>query len=63
MDTPAVEQAIRIILTAPGVDLSTISSKRVRKELSESFGTAVVKQHKEVTFPAKRGLDSEISAY
>ena len=48
MDITAVERAIRRVLTAPDVDLSTISSKRVRKELSESFGTGTIKQNKEV---------------
>lgn len=48
MDVQAMEKAIRAILTAPNVDLSTISSKRVRKDLAEQFGAAVVKQNKEV---------------
>jgi upstream activation factor subunit UAF30 len=48
MDVQAVTQSIKAILTAPGVDLSTISSKRVRAQLSETYGAALIKQNKEV---------------
>ena len=48
MDNQAIAQSIRAILTASGVDLSTISSKRVRGQLSETYGSAVIKQNKEV---------------
>lgn len=34
-DVPALEPIIRAILSAPGVDLATISAKRVRKQLME----------------------------
>lgn len=47
MDTKAVTEHIRRILTAPDVDLATISSKKVRKVLAESFGAAAIKEHKE----------------
>lgn len=50
MDTKAVTEHIRRILTAPDVDLATISSKKVRKVLAESFGAVVVKENKEVGY-------------
>lgn len=51
MDVAAIDKAIRLILTADGVDLSTISSKRVRKALSDNdaFGPSLVKANKEVS--------------
>lgn len=48
MDTKAVSQHIHAILTAPDVDLATISSKKVRKVLAESFGAGIIKENKEV---------------
>lgn len=48
MDIEAITQAVKAILTKPDVDLSLISSKRVRKELAESFGSSTVKENKEV---------------
>ena len=48
MDLAAIELEIRAILTAPDVDLATISSKRVRARLSETFGSGIIKANKEV---------------
>lgn len=48
MDTKAITEHIRRILTAPDVDLATISSKKVRKVLAESFGASLIKENKEV---------------
>lgn len=48
MDTKAITEHIHRILTAPDVDLATISSKKVRKVLAESFGASLVKENKEV---------------
>ncbi|KAK9897336.1 SWIB-domain-containing protein [Cystobasidium minutum MCA 4210] len=47
MDTKAITEHIRRILTAPDVDLATISSKKVRKVLAESFGASLIKENKE----------------
>ncbi|OCH89876.1 SWIB-domain-containing protein [Obba rivulosa] len=50
LDIGKLEVQIRDILTAPGTDLSTISAKRVRKQLVErdtSFTADFVKEHKE----------------
>lgn len=48
MDSTELELCIRRILTAPGIDLATISSKKVRKELAGTFGEQSIKQNKEV---------------
>ena len=48
MDLAAIELEIKSILTAPDVDLATISSKRVRARLSETFGSSAIKANKEV---------------
>ncbi|EPQ55071.1 SWIB-domain-containing protein [Gloeophyllum trabeum ATCC 11539] len=47
MDVQALEPRIREILTAPGVDLGTISAKRVRKQLLEQDPNLTVEQLKE----------------
>ena len=54
MDTKVVTEHIRRILTAPDVDLATISSKKVRKVLAESFGAVLVKENKEVGHDMRR---------
>jgi hypothetical protein len=59
MDVPALEKAIRALLQAPGVDLSTISSKRVRKELAEHFGASQIKGNKEVCVNSKSNRDMD----
>lgn len=49
-DVQSLEPKIRAILTAPGVDLTTISAKRVRKQLMEensALTADVVKDNKE----------------
>jgi hypothetical protein len=48
MDLKAISEQVRRILTAPDVDLATISSKKVRKVLAESFGAGAIKENKEV---------------
>lgn len=48
MDEQAIAQAVRRILSAPGVDLSLISSKKVRAQLSETFNPNMIKEHKTV---------------
>jgi upstream activation factor subunit UAF30 len=49
-DAETLEPAIRRILSAPGVDLQTISAKRVRRELVEGEEAIIsadqVKEHK-----------------
>ena len=50
LDVAKYEGQIRAILQAPGVDLSTISAKRVRKQLVEQnteLTPELVKAHKE----------------
>ena len=49
-DASKYESQIRAILQAPGVDLGTISAKRVRKhllELNDDLTPEIVKEHKE----------------
>lgn len=49
-DVQSLESQIRAILSAPGVDLSTISAKRVRKQLMEDdpeLTAEVVRENKE----------------
>jgi upstream activation factor subunit UAF30 len=49
-DISTLEPQIRDILSAPGIDLATISAKRVRRKLLEvepSLTAAFLKQHKE----------------
>ena len=49
-DAAKYEHHIRAILQAPGVDLSTISAKRVRKqlvELNDDLTAELVKEHKD----------------
>lgn len=61
MDTAAIDKQIRRILTGPEVDLSTISSKRVRKELSETFGSQLIKQNKEVRERKGEGRSAQVA--
>ncbi|XP_006461234.1 hypothetical protein AGABI2DRAFT_221859 [Agaricus bisporus var. bisporus H97] len=49
-DVQSLESSIRAILSAPGVDLSTISAKRVRKQLMEDdpqLTADIVRENKE----------------
>lgn len=48
MEVEVLEPQIRAILTAPGTDLSTISAKRIRKQLLEdgSAPSAFIREHK-----------------
>ncbi|KAJ3575061.1 hypothetical protein NP233_g1347 [Leucocoprinus birnbaumii] len=50
LDVSALEPTIRAILSAPGVDLATISAKRVRKQLmgaDPALTPEIVKEHKD----------------
>ena len=61
----ALETTIRQILTAPGTDLSTISAKRVRKQLPEldsSVTPDFVKDHKDAIDEVIARVYQEISA-
>ncbi|KAI0741205.1 SWIB-domain-containing protein [Earliella scabrosa] len=61
----ALEPTIRQILTAPGTDLSTISAKRVRKQLPEldsSVTPDFVKDHKDAIDEVIARVYQEISA-
>ncbi|KAI0732552.1 SWIB-domain-containing protein [Fomitopsis betulina] len=64
-DVESYEPLIRQILTAPGVDLSTISAKRVRKQLVEmddSLTTEFVRENKDEFDRVIGGVYEEVSA-
>lgn len=64
-DVESYEPLIRQILSAPGVDLSTISAKRVRKQLVEmddSLSAEFVRENKEEFDKIIGGVYEEVSA-
>lgn len=64
-DLAALETRIRAILQAPGIDLATISAKRVRKRLMEDdpdLTTDVVREHKDEIDRLIGSVYEEVSA-